>query len=153
MNPCCTGSSSPSVSRPSTVRTSRPPAIAARTVHDLTGSLSIQTTQVPQLEVSQPPVRACQAQLVTQEVHEQQRGSTSSVTSVPFTVIETCISVPLSPNPGDCAAQGPLGQLVGQVQLVLHAAPHVSARTAAVRGDHTGLGIQLFGRNLVPQGL
>ncbi len=54
MNPCCTGSSSPSCSSPSTVRTSWPPAIAASIVQDFTGSPSIQTTQVPQLLVSQP---------------------------------------------------------------------------------------------------
>ena len=36
------------------MRTSWPPAIAASTVHDFTGSPSIQTTQVPQLLVSQP---------------------------------------------------------------------------------------------------
>src|SRR5690348_17723509 len=54
MNPRWIGSSWPFCSRPSTVRTSCPPAIAASTVQDFTGSLSSQTTQVPQLLVSQP---------------------------------------------------------------------------------------------------
>ena len=54
MNPSCTGSRCPSTSRPSTVRMLRPPAIAASTVQDFTGSPSISTTQVPQLLVSQP---------------------------------------------------------------------------------------------------
>src|SRR6185312_7088313 len=50
----------PMVARPSTVKTRRPSAIAASTVQDLTGVSSSQTTQAPQLEVSQPqcdPVR------------------------------------------------------------------------------------------------
>ena len=58
--PCCTGSSWPSCSRSSTVRTERPWAIAASTVHDLTGLASSHTTQLPQFDVSQPqwlPVR------------------------------------------------------------------------------------------------
>src|SRR5262245_1602260 len=59
-NPSWTGSSAPARSRPSTVRTRRPSAMTASTVQDLTGVSSSQTTQAPQLEVSQPqcePVR------------------------------------------------------------------------------------------------
>jgi len=59
-NPSWTGSSRPFCSMPSTVSTRRPSAMAASTVHDFTGSSSSQTTQAPQLEVSQPqcePVR------------------------------------------------------------------------------------------------
>src|SRR5213083_948448 len=52
--PCCTGSSTPSRSSPSTVRTSCPCAITARTVQDLTGVPSSQTVHTPQLDVSQP---------------------------------------------------------------------------------------------------
>ena len=58
--PIWTGSRRPSTSSDSTVRISCPSHIAARIVHDLTGSPSICTTQAPQLEVSQPqwvPVR------------------------------------------------------------------------------------------------
>ena len=54
MKPCWTGSSSPSRASPSTVRTSRPSAITASTVQDFTGAPSSQTTQAPQLDVSQP---------------------------------------------------------------------------------------------------
>ena len=54
MNPSCTGSSLPSTSSPSTVRTLWPDAIAASIVQDFTGSPSTSTTHVPQLLVSQP---------------------------------------------------------------------------------------------------
>ncbi len=53
-NASWTGSSRLRVARPSTVVTRRPSAMTARTVHDLTGVSSSQTTQAPQLEVSQP---------------------------------------------------------------------------------------------------
>ena len=59
-------------SRPSTVRTSWPSAMAASTVQDFTGTPSSHTTQAPQLEVSQPQWRAGQLQVVAQEVDEQQ---------------------------------------------------------------------------------
>ena len=64
--PCWIGSSpppaspSPFMARPSTVRTLRPSAMAASTVHDFTGVSSSHTTQAPQFDVSQPqcdPVR------------------------------------------------------------------------------------------------
>ena len=42
------------VARPSTVVTRRPSAMTASTVQDLTGVSSSQTTQAPQLDVSQP---------------------------------------------------------------------------------------------------
>jgi hypothetical protein len=77
MNPRWIGSSSPFCSRPSTVRTSWPPAIAASTVQDFTGSPSSQTTQVPQLLVSQPqwvPVSRAQS---AQEVDSSSRPSIS----------------------------------------------------------------------------
>jgi hypothetical protein len=49
-----------------------PAAVAASTVHDLTGSPSISTMQVPQFEVSQPQCGpAGQAELIPEEVHEQ----------------------------------------------------------------------------------
>jgi hypothetical protein len=50
----CTGSSSAPFARPSTVATRRPSTMTASTVQDLTGVSSSHTTQVPQLEVSQP---------------------------------------------------------------------------------------------------
>ena len=72
MKPCCTGSSTPSCSRPSTVRTSWPPAIAASTVHDFTGSPSIQHHAGAAVAGVAAPVGAGQAEHVAQEVHEQQ---------------------------------------------------------------------------------
>jgi hypothetical protein len=50
----CTGSSRAGVASPSTVVTRRPSAMTARTVQDFTGVSSSQTTQAPQLDVSQP---------------------------------------------------------------------------------------------------
>ena len=72
MKPCWTGSSSPSRSRPSTVRTSCPPAIAASTVHDFTGSPSSQHHAGAAVAGVAAPVGAGQAELVAQEVHQQQ---------------------------------------------------------------------------------
>ena len=93
MNPCCTGSSTPPTSMPSTVRISRPEAIAASTVQLLTGSLSIQTTQAPQFEVSQPQCVPVSRRLSRRKCTSSSRGSTSSVTVSPLTVIVTCMSV------------------------------------------------------------
>ena len=91
MKPCWTGSSSPSCSRPSTVRTSCPPAMAASTVHDLTGSPSSQTTQVPQLLVSQPQWVPVRPRWSRRKCTSSSRPSISRVTSSPLTVIVTCM--------------------------------------------------------------
>ena len=72
MKPFSTGSSSPSRSRSSTVRTSWPPAMAASIVQDLTGSPSTQTTQVPQLLVSHPQVRLGEPELVAEKVDQEE---------------------------------------------------------------------------------
>src|SRR4051794_1822234 len=136
MKPCCTGSSSPSCSSPSTVRISRPAAMAASTVHDFTGSPSICTTQVPQLLVSQPqcvPVRSSSSR---RKCTRSIRGSTSAAASSPFTVIFTSTFVlPLAGGRHalDGAPQRSLGQLVRQVALVLGRAALV-ARGLALLG-------------------
>ena len=91
MKPCWTGSSTPSCSRPSTVRTSWPPAIAASIVHDLTGSLSTQTTQVPQLLVSQPQWVPVRPRWSRRKCTSSSRPSISRVTLSPLTDIVTCI--------------------------------------------------------------
>ena len=70
--PCWIGSSLPSTSSDSTVRTSWPSHIAARVVHDLTGWPSISTTQAPQLEVSQPQCVPVRSERLADEVDEQQ---------------------------------------------------------------------------------
>ena len=49
-----TGSSAVGLASPSTVVTRRPSAMTASIVHDLSGVSSSQTTQAPQLDVSQP---------------------------------------------------------------------------------------------------
>src|SRR4030042_3001220 len=50
----CNGCGACSVPSPSTVVTSRPSTVAARTMHELTGSPASQTVQAPQLPCSQP---------------------------------------------------------------------------------------------------
>src|SRR5690242_9657762 len=144
MKPCWIGSSSAPSASPSTVRTSWPPAIAASTVHDLTGSPSSQTTQVPQLLVSQPqwvPVRLSSSR---RKCTSSSRPSISRVTSTSLTVIVTCMGS--APCPLDGSAQGPSGQLVREVALVVGAAPLVGGRLAAASRDRAGLLEQLLAR-------
>ena len=134
MKPCCTGSSSPSPASPSTVRTSWPPAIAASTVHDFTGSPSSQTTQVPQLLVSQPqcvPVRPSSSR---RKCTSSSRPSISRVTSSPLTVIGHLHGVTLLRRWMRVRRRGaaPAGQLGGQVALVVRAAALVGDRVAAL---------------------
>src|SRR5689334_3318157 len=146
MKPSWIGSSSPLRARPSTVRTSCPPAIAASTVHDLTGSPSSQTTQVPQLLVSQPqwvPVRPSTSR---RKCTSSSRPSISRVTSTSLTVIVTCIGS--APRPLDGLAQGPSGQLVREVALVVLAAALVGDRVAAARGDRAGPLVRALVRHL-----
>ena len=110
------------------MRTSCPPAIAASTVQDFTGSPSSQATQVPQLLVSQPqcvPVRPSSSR---RKCTSSIRPSISRVTLSPLTVIVTCMSaapvlvaVPAGLDPLDGAAQRAAGQLVGEVPLVVGA--------------------------------
>ena len=57
---------------PSTVVTDAPSAWAANIVQESVASPSTSTVQAPQLEVSQPDVRAGQPELLPQEVHEQE---------------------------------------------------------------------------------
>ena len=77
--PCCTGSSRPPLSSPSTVRTWRPSAMAASTVHDLTGVPSSHTTQAPQFEVSQPQCEPVSRSSSRRKWMSSSRGSTSRV--------------------------------------------------------------------------
>ena len=87
MNPCCTGSSWPSCSRPSTVRMSRPLAMAASAVQDFSGAPSSHSTQAPQLDVSQPQWLPVSSSSSRMKWMSSIRGSTSRVYSVPLTVI------------------------------------------------------------------
>ncbi len=84
----------------------RPSAIAASTVHALTGLWSSHTTQLPQLDVSQPqwlPVRPSSSRM---KWMSSSRGSTSRAYSVPFTVTATRM-VTLSPPPCVVLRRGP----------------------------------------------
>ena len=83
----------------------RPSAIAASTVHALTGLWSSQTTQLPQLDVSQPqwlPVRPSSSR---RKWMSSSRGSTSRAYSVPFTVTATR-TVMLVPSRRNGGARG-----------------------------------------------
>src|SRR5215207_63661 len=94
MNPCWMGSSSPPCSKPSTVKTSCPLAIAANIVQLFTGVPSIWTTQTPQLEVSQPqcvPVRPSSSR---RKCTSNSLGSISRMYCSPFTFIVTCMITP-----------------------------------------------------------
>ena len=104
MNPRCTMSSSPWRSRSSTVRTSWPPAIAASTVHDFTGSPSSHTTHAPQLLVSQPQCVPVSASSSRRKWTSRRRASISRVTSTPLTVIVTRIRPPLCGLPPGAGA-------------------------------------------------
>ena len=66
-------------------------AMTASTVQDLTGSPSISTTQTPQLLVSQPQWVPVRPSVSRRKCTRSSLGSTSRVTSVPLTVMVTCI--------------------------------------------------------------
>ena len=102
--PCWIGSSPPSTSSDSTVRISWPSHIAARIVHDLTGSPSISTTQAPQLEVSQPQCVPVRPGVSRMKWTSSWRGSISRETCSPLTVIETFIVRP--PDLGRARSRG-----------------------------------------------
>src|SRR3954471_7384547 len=158
IKPCWTGSRVPLRARPSTVRISCPSVIAASTVQDLTGSPSMRTTQMPQLLVSQPQCVPVRPSVSRRKCTSSSRGSTSLVTSVPFTVVVICTGVP--PLGGDQragaldgAAQHAAGELVGEVPLVVDRSALVLDRGAGLGGQPAGLGEQLLRRPLLAQGL
>ncbi len=76
------------------MRISCPSHIAASTVQDLTGSPSISTTQAPQLEVSQPQWVPFSPSASRMKWTSSVRGSASSETRSPLTVIEISIVRP-----------------------------------------------------------
>jgi hypothetical protein len=75
--PSCTGSSWLRLARPSTVATRRPSAMTASTVQDLTGVSSSQTTQAPQLDVSQPQCDPVSPSSSRRKWMSSSRGSTT----------------------------------------------------------------------------
>src|ERR1700761_841760 len=138
MKPCWTGSSWPLRSRPSTVRMSRPLAMAASAVHAFSGAPSSHSTQAPQVEVSQPQWLPVSSSSSRMKWMSSMRGSTSRVYSVPFTVI--VISTSGRPGPGRGPAQGPGGQLAGQVTLVVDRTALIGSGLAVSGGDLARLG-------------
>ena len=87
------------------MRTACPSAIAASSVHDLTGLASSHTTQLPQFDVSQPQWLPVSPSSSRMKWMSSSRGSTSRAYSVPLTVIATRI-VMSSPGPRRSAARG-----------------------------------------------
>src|SRR3954454_4107861 len=163
MKPCWTGSRTPSCSSPSTVRTSCPPAIAARTVQVFTGSPSSQATQVPQLLVSQPQWVPVSPSTSRRKCTSSMRPSISLVTGSPLTVIDTCMSLAPVPvalravaldaclDPLDGPPQGAARELVGEVPLVVRGAAVVGGRGAALGRDRAGPRVEVLGGALSPQ--
>src|SRR4051794_11788067 len=78
------------------------------------------------------------------------RGSTSSVRSMPLTVIRTCMSDP-SLRAGGGAVQRPPRELVCQVPLVDHWPALIGAGIGAGGGDPAGLGDRVVAENLSAQ--
>src|SRR5207244_3023939 len=153
MKPSCTGSSLPSRSRPSTVRTSWPSAITASVVHDLTGSPSTRTTQVPQFDVSHPQWVPVRPRVSRRKWTSRRRGSTSAERGSPLTVTVTCtVSYLLGQGALGGAAQGAVGELARQMALVVGAAALVGDRLAVGGGQARPLAERLLGGRLAAQG-
>ncbi len=98
-----TGSSLPPAVSPSTVVTRCPSAMTASTVQDLTGVSFSQTTQAPQLDVSQPQCEPVSPRWSRRKWMSSRRGSTARVWSVALTVTVIFIerrSLPSGAGPG-----------------------------------------------------
>ena len=146
MNPCCTGSRPSSPASPSTVSTRRPSAITPRTVQLFTSTPSRSTTHAPQFEVSQPQCVPGETEVVTQQVDQQDAwfdvGRASLAVDRHGDVHEVWSS---SPRAGNRGVQGALGQLAGEVTLVLGRAALVGARRAVLGGERRRRGDRLVG--------
>src|SRR5450755_2867176 len=149
--PCCTGSSTPPRSMPSTVSTRRPSAIAASTVHDFTGVSSSHTTQAPQLEVSQPQCEPVSLSSSRRKWISSSLPSTSRVWATPLTYTVICMSGVRALRPADGPAQCPGGELAGQMPLVVGRAALVRAGPAVLGGDLAGPGEARLGGGCAAQ--
>src|SRR4051812_44702262 len=152
-NPCWIGSSWPSTSSDSTVRTSCPSHITVKTVQDLIGWPSSSTTQAPQFEVSQPQWVPVRSSVSRRKCTSSRRGSTSRLTTSPLTVIETSTSGLRCQGARGGPPQRSVGQDAGQVTLVVHRPAAVRGGRAVLGGDLRGLPEQLLGRRLAAQQL
>src|SRR5439155_5354456 len=97
--PSWTGWSLPSVSRPSTVRTSRLSAWTARIVQDLTALPSRRIVHAPQLVVSQPMWVPVRLRFSRRKWTSRLRVSTVADRGAPFTVTWTFMKGPVSSSP------------------------------------------------------
>src|SRR5918995_1100256 len=131
--PCWTGSSVPFTSSDSTVRISWPSHITAKVVHDLTGCPSINTTQAPQLEVSQPQCVPVRPGVSRMKCMSSWRGSTSRETASPLMEMVTCMVRP----PG-AAHEPPLGGRRAAAQQLLRAGDVDGGRPDRAE-RHTGI--------------
>src|SRR5207245_3164778 len=99
MKPSWIGWSLPSVSRPSTVRTSRPSAWTARTVQDFTALPSRRIVHAPQLVVSKPMWVPFRLRFSRRKWTSRVRVSTVADRRAPFTVTWTFTYGPVSSSP------------------------------------------------------
>src|SRR5262249_42409284 len=136
---------------PSMVRMSAPCACTANMVQDFTDLPSRSTVQAPQWVVSQPicaPVRlSCSRSMWTSSV----RGSTSTSTALPFTVMATWVLAI-----GSSPSSGATGALAGACQRARqHHAGHLLAIGDGPAGVGGGRGDRLrrFGGSLHGRGI
>src|SRR3954454_10122933 len=85
-NASCSGCSAPSWPIPSIVLTSAPSAWTASSVQDFTASPLRCTVHAPQLDVSQPTCVPVRPSVSRRKWTRSRRGSTSALSSAPFTV-------------------------------------------------------------------
>ena len=152
MNPCCTGSSSPSCSSPSTVRTCA--AVGHRGQH----RAGLHRRRRP----ARPRRRrswTCRSPSACRSARARRGGSGPAAaaarrrgcTRSPLTVIGDLHVRPLAPGPGGGAAQHPGGQLAGQVPLVVDRAALVGGGLAVLGRDLRRPGRTLPRRRLAAQ--
>src|SRR5579859_5506273 len=120
--------------------------MAASTVHDFSGVSSSQTTQAPQLEVSQPQWDPVSPRSSRRKWMSSSRGSISRVNESPLTVTVICMSGALAAGAGGGAAQRAHGEFGGQVLLVGGRAALVGDRAAVFGRELGGPGEVLLGR-------
>src|SRR3954452_4297964 len=107
--------------------------MTASVVHDLTGSPLTSTVHTPQLDVSQPQCVPVRPSVSRRRWTSSRRGSTSAVTGSPWTVREMYSgSDLLGQGTLGGAAQGAVGELAGQVALVVGAAALVGRGVAVL---------------------
>src|SRR3989454_960006 len=99
MKPSWIAWSLPSVSRPSTVRTSRPSAWTARIVQDFTALPSRRIVHAPQFVVSQPMCVPVKLRFSRRKCTSRVRVSTVADRRAPFTVTWTFTNGPVSSSP------------------------------------------------------